>query len=176
MPNAISKVIIPLLNAVKVITLAQVLVCNTIVTAVHNKILLTNHIFALSSEKIPDNVSTDSFIYANPKNNNPKPNKNLAIFMTFLLCDPRIIRIHHIAITGNVIASILNLNHIRVTIHGVMVVPIFAHRTIPIPCCRLRILAHTNPSINIITTVLLCNNAVDVSQTPKLFNNDEVYL
>jgi hypothetical protein len=133
-PSAISNVIIPLLNAVSVIMLAHVLVWSTIVTIVHNNTLLNNPILASSSEKTPAKASTDSFIYANHKNNNPNPNKNLEIFTNFLLFHHAIIKIPHNAIIGKVIASILNLNHNNATIQGVIVVPIFAPNTIPIPC------------------------------------------
>ena len=77
-PSAISKVIIPLLSAAKVMTLVPVLVCKTTVITIHNSILLNNHILASSNAKRVDKVSTDSFIYDRPRKSSPNQNKNLA--------------------------------------------------------------------------------------------------
>ena len=157
--SAISKLIMPLDNAVSVITLAPVLVCRTRVIMIPMRILCRSQILA-QKVKLCDKTSTLSFIYPSHKKSNPNHNKNFDRRSIFLLLEPMTSKIPPSAITGSVMASIFILKPISQINHGVSVVPILAQRMIPIPCWRLSNPAHTNHSIIIVTTVLLCKIAV----------------
>ena len=149
----------PLDNAVSVITLAPVLVCRTRVIMIPMRILCRSQILA-QKVKLCDKTSTLSFIYPSHKKSNPNHNKNFDRRSIFLLLEPMTSKIPPSAITGSVMASIFILKPISQISHGVSVVPILAQRMIPIPCWRLSNPAHTNHSIIIVTTVLLCKIAV----------------
>ena len=76
---------------------------------------------------------------------------------------------------GRVKASISSLNHNKAISQGVIVDQIFAPKTIPIPCVRLRIPAPINPSISIITTILLCKIAVEAVPIRILLLSHQAY-
>lgn len=76
---------------------------------------------------------------------------------------------------GRVNASIWTLNPRRAISHGVSVVPILAPKTIPIPCSKVKIPAPINPSIIIVTTLLLWRIAVAVIPIPILLSREFAY-
>ena len=76
---------------------------------------------------------------------------------------------------GKVNASISSLNPSKAISQGVIVDPILAPKTIPIPCVKFKIPAPINPSISIITTILLCKIAVETVPIAILLLNHPAY-
>jgi hypothetical protein len=144
------------LNAVRVITVAPVLVCMILVMIAHIKtyhqILKCEY---ASKETVCEIASTLSFIYANQRKRSQNPIRNFATFITFSDLEKIIVASHHIPIIGSAKLSISTLNPKKATNRGVRVVQIFApittHKAFDKPITQ----AHTNPSVIIVTMVLL---------------------
>lgn len=155
-PRAISIEIRPELRAVRMITVAPVLVCMIVVMIVPISTYPQIERCAYCSNETAWAISsTLSFIYPSPRKRNQNPTRNFPI--ETILGDPEkiIIESAPIPIIGSAAASMLSLNQRSEISHGVSVVPTFAPITTPSAFESPIIPAPTKPRVIIVTIVLL---------------------